>query len=66
MYDFRIEPADTPALYRELNAAADALTEGEPSRMYGWRRSICRHLCNAPFKAHRTAYKRRGGRSDPW
>ena len=30
MYDFRIEAADKPALYRELNAAADALTEGEP------------------------------------
>jgi GAF domain-containing protein len=30
MYDFRIEAADKPALYRELNAAADALTAGEP------------------------------------
>ena len=30
MYDFRIEAADKPALYRELNAAADALTDGEP------------------------------------
>ena len=30
MYDFRIEAADKPALYRELVAAADALTAGEP------------------------------------
>ena len=30
MYDFRIEAADKPALYRELAAAADALTAGEP------------------------------------
>jgi GAF domain-containing protein len=30
MYDFRIEAADKPALYRELNAAADSLTDGEP------------------------------------
>ncbi|MGZ8420281.1 MAG: GAF domain-containing protein [Allosphingosinicella sp.] len=30
MYDFRIEAADKPALYRELIAAADALTAGEP------------------------------------
>ena len=30
MYDFKIEAADKPALYRELNAAADALTDGEP------------------------------------
>jgi len=30
MYDFRIAAADKPALYRELIAAADSLTEGEP------------------------------------
>jgi L-methionine (R)-S-oxide reductase len=30
MYDFRIEAADKPALYRELAEAADALTAGEP------------------------------------
>jgi GAF domain-containing protein len=30
MYDFRIEAADKPALYRELIGAADALTAGEP------------------------------------
>src|SRR4051812_39196023 len=30
MYDFRIDAADKPALYRELNAAADSLTAGEP------------------------------------
>jgi L-methionine (R)-S-oxide reductase len=30
MYDFRIEAADKPALYRELIAAADSLTAGEP------------------------------------
>ena len=30
MYDFRIDGADKPALYRALNQAADALTEGEP------------------------------------
>ncbi len=30
MYDFRVEAADKPALYRELIAAADALTAGEP------------------------------------
>jgi GAF domain-containing protein len=30
VYDFKIEAADKPALYRELNAAADALTDGEP------------------------------------
>ena len=30
MYDFRIEAADKPSLYRELIAAADALTAGEP------------------------------------
>ena len=30
MYDFRIEAADKPALYRELTEAADALTAGEP------------------------------------
>jgi GAF domain-containing protein len=30
MYDFRIETADKAALYAELNAAADALTAGEP------------------------------------
>jgi GAF domain-containing protein len=30
MYDFKIEAADKPALYRELIAAADALTAGEP------------------------------------
>jgi GAF domain-containing protein len=30
MYDFKIEAADKPALYRELNQAADALTDGEP------------------------------------
>jgi len=29
-YDFRIEAADKPALYRELIEAADALTAGEP------------------------------------
>jgi len=30
MYDFRIEAADKPSLYRELIQAADALTAGEP------------------------------------
>ena len=30
MYDFRIEAADKASLYRELNQAADALTDGEP------------------------------------
>jgi GAF domain-containing protein len=30
MYDFKIEAADKPALYRELVQAADALTDGEP------------------------------------
>src|SRR3954462_9542802 len=30
MYDYRIDAADKPALYRELNAAADSLTDGEP------------------------------------
>src|SRR5690349_17317580 len=30
MYDFRIEAADKPSLYRELIAAADALTADEP------------------------------------
>ena len=30
MYDFKIEAADKPALYRELIAAADSLTDGEP------------------------------------
>jgi len=30
MYDFRIDAADKPALYRELAAAADSLTDGEP------------------------------------
>jgi L-methionine (R)-S-oxide reductase len=30
MYDFRIEAADKAALYAELAAAADALTDGEP------------------------------------
>ena len=30
MYDFRIQAADKPSLYRELVAAADALTDGEP------------------------------------
>jgi len=30
MYDFRIEAADKPSLYRELADAADALTAGEP------------------------------------
>jgi GAF domain-containing protein len=30
MYDFRIAAADKPSLYRELCAAADALTDGEP------------------------------------
>lgn len=30
MYDFKIDAADKPALYRELIAAADALTDGEP------------------------------------
>ncbi len=30
MYDFKIDAADKPALYRELIAAADALTAGEP------------------------------------
>jgi len=29
MYDFRIDAADKPSLYRELIAAADALTAGE-------------------------------------
>ena len=30
MYDFRIDAADKPSLYRELAQAADALTAGEP------------------------------------
>ncbi len=30
MYDFRIEAADKASLYRELTAAAGALTDGEP------------------------------------
>src|SRR5688500_10869814 len=30
MYEFRIEAADKPELYRQLVAAADALTDGEP------------------------------------
>lgn len=30
MYDFRIEASDKASLYRELIAAADALTDGEP------------------------------------
>ena len=30
MYDFRIDAADKPSLYRELAEAADALTAGEP------------------------------------
>jgi L-methionine (R)-S-oxide reductase len=30
MYDFKIEAADKPALYRELTDTADALTAGEP------------------------------------
>jgi GAF domain-containing protein len=30
MYDFRIAAADKATLYRELNQAADALTDGEP------------------------------------
>jgi L-methionine (R)-S-oxide reductase len=30
MYDFKIEAASKPELYRELEAAADALTAGEP------------------------------------
>jgi len=30
MYDYRIEAADKPELYRQLCQAADALTEGEP------------------------------------
>ena len=30
MYDFKIDAAAKPALYRELNAAADSLTHGEP------------------------------------
>lgn len=30
MYDFRIEAADTPALYRELGQALEALVAGEP------------------------------------
>ncbi len=30
MYDFRIESDDKAELYRQLNQAADALTEGEP------------------------------------
>ena len=30
MYDFRIDAASKPELYRELVAAADALTAGEP------------------------------------
>lgn len=30
MYDFKIDAADKPALYRELTAAAEALTAGEP------------------------------------
>ncbi len=30
MYEFRIQAADKPELYRQLIAAADALTDGEP------------------------------------
>ncbi|MEA3017375.1 MAG: L-methionine (R)-S-oxide reductase [Sphingomonadales bacterium] len=30
MYDFKIQAADKPELYRQLIAAADALTDGEP------------------------------------
>jgi GAF domain-containing protein len=30
MYDFKIEAADKAELYRQLNRAADALTDGEP------------------------------------
>ena len=30
MYDFKIEAADKSALYREMNAAAASLTDGEP------------------------------------
>lgn len=30
MYDFKIDPADKPAMWRELNASAAALTAGEP------------------------------------
>jgi GAF domain-containing protein len=30
MYDFQIEAADKPSLYRDLAEAADALTAGEP------------------------------------
>jgi L-methionine (R)-S-oxide reductase len=30
MFDFKIAAADKPSLYRELNQAADALTDGEP------------------------------------
>ena len=30
MYDFKIDAADKPALYRDLAAAAEALTAGEP------------------------------------
>src|SRR3954468_24681351 len=30
VYDFKIDAADKPALYREMIAAADALTDGEP------------------------------------
>jgi L-methionine (R)-S-oxide reductase len=30
MYDFQTDAADTPALYRDLLAAADAITAGEP------------------------------------
>ena len=30
MYDFKIDAADKASLYRELNQAADALTDGEP------------------------------------
>ena len=30
MYDFQIQAADKASLYRELNQAADALTDGEP------------------------------------
>jgi GAF domain-containing protein len=30
VYDFKIEAPDKPALYRELIAGADALTDGEP------------------------------------
>ena len=30
MYDFKIDRADKPAMWRELNAAAEALTAGEP------------------------------------